>query len=280
MCQLHARRLRSKSNQSPWRPYTRFKTREGCQSCDFWNSKASFTRGQVSHASTTDHGFGFGAPWQKPVETSRECRYTSIDPIRSSHTKNSGWPWIWCWVGSLGHLAEVDTHGSLVFEFVSCWQILLYRFYRVLPSSCQGQMACLWSFVPFPSHFEMMLQEVLDHWPQENGPLPIVEKPSTPDGPVPVTPAPSRPLEARDRHGPKHSLKVCLGVLGSLIMLRPQACWRVGETKQTGYTALCVTGLVAQAIVSRAALLSCISLRQDECLHVLDHIVVETESFW
>lgn len=56
----------------------------------------------------------------------------------------------------------------------------------------------------FPSHFEMMLQEVLDHWPQENGPLPIVEKPSTPDGPVPVTPAPSRPLEARDRHSPKH----------------------------------------------------------------------------
>eukprot|EP00434_Breviolum_minutum_P016289 symbB.v1.2.014353.t1/scaffold1047.1/size141927/19 len=43
--------------------------------------------------------------------------------------------------------------------------------------------------------------EVLDHWPQENGPLPIVEKPSTPHGPVPVTPAPSRPLEARDRLG-------------------------------------------------------------------------------
>lgn len=125
-------------------------------------------------------------------------RFT-VDPIRFIPCDfHRGWPWIWWWVGSLGRLAEVDTHWYLC-VFVS--QIL--RVTDFTGTSCQGlnvfPALCL-----FPSHFEMMLQEVLDHWPQENGPLPIVEKPSTPDGPVPVTPAPSRPLEARDRHSPKH----------------------------------------------------------------------------
>ncbi|CAL1139869.1 unnamed protein product [Cladocopium goreaui] len=40
--------------------------------------------------------------------------------------------------------------------------------------------------------------EVLDHWPEENGPLPVVEKPMA-VAVTTVTPQPSRPLEPRDR---------------------------------------------------------------------------------
>eukprot|EP00435_Cladocopium_sp_Y103_P010430 s2980_g2.t1 len=46
--------------------------------------------------------------------------------------------------------------------------------------------------------------EVLDHWPEENGPLPVVEKPTAPPAAAAVTavtPQPSRPLEPRDRLG-------------------------------------------------------------------------------